>query len=96
MPATMLAVNVAPVPIVEYIAPASAVSCAALGAMVPVSRCPIASVPVATAVVPVPPADHCRKNSRKCENRRFLEHRKSTKGQRPLQFVVRPAVGYMS
>ena len=59
MPNTMLAVRVAPVPIVEYIAPAQAVFCGALGAMVPVSRGPMASVPVATAVVPLPPADHC-------------------------------------
>ena len=47
-----------PVPVVE---PGPAVSCAAPGATVPVSRVPIVSVPVVAVVVPVAPADHCRK-----------------------------------
>ena len=58
MPATMLAVNVAPVPIVEHIAPAPAVSCAALGAngsSVKSSNCICSRGDCRCAM---PPADH--------------------------------------
>ena len=53
MPVLPIAVNVAPMPIVEYIAPAPVVSWV-----------PVTSLPVATAVVPALPADHCTPGAR--------------------------------
>ena len=68
MPATTLAVNVA-----SWSTSRQHQLC--LARMVPVATVPIASVSLATAVVPMPPADHCRENSRTCGISWFLSSR---------------------